>query len=139
MRTLRAMIERASVGAERMFLAEGSLAPIWLAWKADGKSFLVPQLVDDWDQSLGLIRALFEIEQIVSYVSVAEAWMTAGHEIEIISFVAEDQQLGLLRAWRAIRRDAAGKPSLGPLEFAEGAWQTEGRMVGLLPARGTRQ
>jgi hypothetical protein len=141
---LHTLIETTSATAGRVFLEEGALAPFWHAWKPSGESIVTAAPSDDYDTALALIRALFEIEQVVRYVSAAEAWMTIDSgqgpsESEVLSFAAEDQEQGLLRAHRLISRDRAGKPSLGALEFAEGAWTTEGRWVGLLPNSGTRQ
>ena len=67
--------------------------------------------------------------------------------VEVVQLQGEDQECGQLMAQMRIIRPASGKPYLKPMEWLidlpfipRGATvQSEGRMVGVLPVRGTRQ
>lgn len=154
MSELRKLIEAASVGAERIFRKDGEITrPIWHAYRADGTFFVQEATAPNKQTQWALIRVLFEIEHVVRYVQVMEAW-TLRHDVsreeadlmmatpkrsirnhpdrqEVVYFSAEDQHEGSMIAERLIVR-GKGKPSLGPLDFLpyiEGA----GRVVALLP------
>jgi hypothetical protein len=58
--------------------------------------------------------------------------------VEIVILSGEDETAGWCTARRVIIRPQHGKPYLGPLEI-DVFEVSEGRMVGLLPQRGTRQ
>jgi hypothetical protein len=163
---LRAMLAYASDYAERRFAKKGQLVGMWHAITSKGENIVEPGPPCDKDTAVAIIRAMFEIRDVVRYVFFDEAWtlykliqpdeMTrinrdglASHpeRVEVVMFQGEDAEWGQITAQRLIHRPAHGKPYLGPLEmlnelahFPRGAaLQSEGRMVGLLPVRGSKQ
>jgi hypothetical protein len=54
-------------------------------------------------------------------------------------FQAEDNEAGLITGHREIVRPKNGKPYLGPLQMMPSGMQSEGRLVGLLPRKGSLQ
>jgi hypothetical protein len=164
---LRAMLAYASDFCERRFAEHGEIVPMWHAVTASGENIIQPRPPLDKDTAVAMIRALFEIRNVVRYVFFDEAWTLlklvgpdemaridrdglAIHpeRVEVVVFQGEDAEWGQITAQRKIIRPAAGKPYLAPLELLEdlahlppdrGAIQSSGRMVGLLPVRGTKQ
>jgi hypothetical protein len=67
--------------------------------------------------------------------------------VEVVQIQGEEHEYGRIIASRAIIRPRIGRPHLGPLEMVndlpfiprDAVVQSEGRMVGMLPVRGTRQ
>jgi hypothetical protein len=162
---LREMIELASKASELSFKQTGMVAPTWYAIAAGGDLFELPPPHPNKDLALVMVRAFFEIRDVVRYVFVDEAWTilrrvddselasivdqgVAAHpdRVEVVAIMGEDRDAGLLAAHRRIMRPSGKRPYLAPLEMVvdlphvpEGAtFQSSGRMVGLLPARGTR-
>ena len=111
-----------------------------------------------------MIRAQFEMLDAVRCIYIGEAWTLtkdgtsveeinklvrergsiANHpdRIEIVQVQGEDCECGQIMAQRRIVRPANRKPYLDPLEIIVAPGDgvaSEGRMIGFLPPRGTRQ
>jgi len=157
---LRVMIEIASTFAERAFEFEGGVAPIWHAVTARGEHHVIPALPTDKNSAAVLMRAFFELHDVVRCLFIDEAWTVeaktqeerervrawvaehggiAGYpdRIEVVSMMCEDADAGQMTASRRIIRKRGHKPRLGPLVIHDmtGA-QSEGRLVGMVPQRG---
>jgi hypothetical protein len=160
---LRLMIERASRHVEGIFQATGHILPMWHAIKSNGKHIIMPAPeTDDKDTAAAIMRALFELEDVVCCLFIDEAWIIEAHNAgdarklnewiaqghgardhpnryEVVVFAAEDAN-SMLTARRPIIRPAHGKPKLGPLQIDDmRGVQSSGRMVGMLPRRATVQ
>jgi hypothetical protein len=157
---LRSLIELASTGAEASFAKHGGLAPFWHCVDAAGALHLVvPPPIDDKDFSAAIMKCFMEEHDIVRYCVVDEAWIAlltddaeareflssgrgvASHPLrkEVVMFSAEDES-GMLTAQREILRPSGRPPRLGPLVINDmQGWSGEGRLVGMLPRRGTVQ
>jgi hypothetical protein len=163
---LRDLIAFASDFCDRIFKAKGEIYPMWHAVTSDGKDIPIVSPLEDKDLSVAMIRALFDLRDVVRYVYIDEAWTLSRmvrpdedeqvrregiskhpDRVEIVMITGEDREYGgQLMAHRNIIRPRKGKPYLGPLQSIEdlpfippgGAATTEGRMVGLLPVRGAR-
>ena len=141
-----------------IFKSTGVLYPMWHAITETGDHRIVTP-PGDKDTASALMRAYFDLNDVVRYVFVDEAWtfmapadisptelnriMKAGLEdhpgrVEVVMYQAEDARAGSATAHRVIVRPSRGKPVLGPLSFFE-TTQSEGRFVGMLPQRGTVQ
>ena len=163
---LRKMIDHASAFCERHFAAKGEIAPMWHFINAKGEQFIEPHPPFDKDTSMALIRALFDLNDVVRYIYMGEAWTLdrmiktdemdeirrtglASHpdRCEIVQLQGEDSECGQLMGQRKIIRPKAGRPYLAPLQMTTdlpfiptGAHvESSGRMVGVLPVQGTRQ
>jgi hypothetical protein len=164
---LRAMLAYASHFCEREFARNGVVYPMWHATTSKGETIIETPASPDKDASVALIRALFEIRDVVRYVFFDEAWTLLKcvqpdemvridrdglrnhpERVEVVMFQGEDAEWGgQISAHRLIHRPASGKPYLGPFvtldelaHLPHGAVvQSEGRLVGLLPMRGTKQ
>jgi hypothetical protein len=153
---LREMIEIASESAEEQFARRGCVPAVWSAVTAKGEYMIIEPPHRDKDTSMFLLRVLFEIKDVIRCLFIDEAWTARGGEalrqwveqhgdihtypgrIEVIAFLGEDSEGGMINAHRRIIR-GAGKPKLGPLEYLEDFTQSEGRLVGMLPRRSTVQ
>lgn len=152
---LRDLLELASKGAEKVFAATGELLPMWHAETAAGVQMLVPSPpTANKDLAARLIKALFEERNVVRFVFFDEAWtlLSVSREeaiasgdlsihperVEVVMFAAEDREGGFLLGYRHILRAEDKKPTLGPL-VVEQSLEAEGRIVGMLPGRGTLQ
>jgi hypothetical protein len=154
---LRDLIAFASDFSERHFAAKGVIHPMWHAFTSSGEQFIEAPPFDDKDLAAAMIRALFDLRDVVRYVFIDEAW-TVERPItddeyrtvqriglsnfpgrsEIVMFSGEDREYGgMITAKRSIIRPK-GKPYLGPLVWDERYTHSEGRMVGMLPARGPK-
>lgn len=163
--TLQEFIVGCSYTAAKVFQLRGKLSPMWHAITRDGQHLMVPSPHPDKDAAVTLMRALFELRDVVRYVLINEAWtveveqrwpgeevealnersrqlggILADHpdRVEVLMLIGEDETAGLCTARRVIHRPPNAKPYLGPLEIDEFE-VSEGRLVGLLPQRGTRQ
>jgi hypothetical protein len=163
---LRDMLACASDFCEQRFERDGAIEPMWHAVTASGESFIEHALPDfDEPEAIATIHALFDLRDVVRYVFIYEAWTLAGllpademdrvsrsglaahpERIEVVTLQGEDRACGQIVAHRRIIRPAGRQPYLGALETMEevlhlprgAAIQFQGRMVGLLPVRGTR-
>jgi hypothetical protein len=160
---LRSMIERASRHVEGIFQVTGHILPMWHAIKSNGQHIITPApATDDKDMAAAIMRALFELEDVVCCLFIDEAWtieadnaadarkitewIAQGHGArdhpdrrEVVAFAAEDES-GMLTARRPIIRPAHGKPKLGPLQIDDmRGMESSGRMVGMLPRRAAVQ
>jgi hypothetical protein len=143
--------------ADKTFARTGTVAPMWHAVSEDGEHFVTASPLADKDQSIALIRSLFELRNVVRYIFIAEAWITkhpldekaveqvlevgvANYQdrVEIVMIMGEDYECEQITGQRRIIRPLKGKPRLGPLKITTPT-QLAGRMTSLLPARGTKQ
>jgi hypothetical protein len=164
-RDLDQLIEKASHFAEIMMREKGEVAPIWHMITNSGEEMieLTPQ-IESKDLAIALMKAMFECFRVVRYVHFTEAWVLdyrgdkarkikdedldkivqeglSNHpdRTEVVMFQAEDDEAGLITGHREIIRDK-GKPHLGPMNFFPTMnASSEGRLVGLLPRKGTLQ
>ena len=146
---LHDLIKHTSRATDKLYGENGKILPMYHIVMHDGSHSIVSSPHHDKDAATTMMRAYFEITPTRRYVFVAEAWtaeypqeptqpiiMPSQHpdRIEIIMFLGEDRDIGMLSASRRIIRPPNGKPHLGPLEFNDITGATmEGRMVGLLP------
>ncbi|TYL87461.1 hypothetical protein [Bradyrhizobium cytisi] len=166
-RELRKMLDCASAFCERHFAAKGEIAPMWHAVTSDGRTLIEAHPVElGKDLAAAMIRTFFDLRDVVRYVYIGEAWTLnrmirpEEHEelfrkglsqhpdrVEVVQLQGEDRDYGQIIMSRDIIRPNKGKPYLGPLQdindlphIPAGAHvQSEGRMIGMLPVRGTRQ
>ena len=160
---LRTMLDYASGFAEGRFAEFGAIKPIWYAVTLSGDSIITPPLAgaQDKDESIAMIRELFESRDVVRYLFIDEAWTLdtpveraelgriereglRNHpaRVEVVMFTGEDYEAGLILAQRRIFRPQGGKAYLGPLSMqgelpamagGERTVEITGGMVGLLP------
>src|SRR5215471_4576419 len=146
-----ARLVKKTVGtASRLFKKDGAIyVPIWIAFKPDGQCFIVK------DAPVPLLRALFELEDVVRYVVATEAWMVDAclepdkplpppgtarshpDRVECIYVSAEDAHEGCLVAMREIIR-SGGPAKLGPLTMGKPRVRS-GSAFDLLPRKGAVQ
>ena len=165
---LRDMFSYASEWADQQFRRTGRVVGMWHAVPSSGDMFVMLKPHPDKDIGVAMIRALFDLRDVVRYIFVDEAWMLIKQpalsaeelesakrgmiwdhpdRIEVVMFSGEDAACGQIMARRRIFRPEKGKPYLGPFEWMTNLlpnkpgsiWHSEGRMVGLLPVRGMRQ
>jgi len=164
---LRRMLDCASDFCERHFAKKGEIAPMWHAVCSDGQTIIEPHPTYlGKDMAAAMIRSFFDLRDVIRYVYIGEAWtlnrMIRPEEqeeifrkglsehpdrVEVVQIQGEDHEYGQIIASREIIRPEHGRPYLGPLlmvsdlpHVPRGATiQSEGRMVGMLPVRGTRQ
>jgi len=154
---LRSLIELASWKIEKIFRIRGEILAMWHYVKADGEHVIMPPPAVDKDISCTLMRVLFEIDNVVRYLFIDEAWMAhieddakladwlkSGHPVrahpkrrEIVVFAGEDSE-SAMQAHRDIIRPQHGKPHLGPLVF-DHFTESQGRLIGMLPRKGALQ
>lgn len=153
---LRMLIEHASDWAEKQFGRKGRLWPMWHAVKANGDHIVMEAPPGSKDESAAMVRAFFELNDVVRCLFIDEAWIAVGGEelrrwveennqqiatypgrVEVVAFMGEDDVDGMLTAHRKIIR-GEGKPKLGPLTVNERWDNAQGRLVGMLPRRAAR-
>lgn len=166
-RDLRLMLEQASGFCERLFAKKREIAPMWHAVTSAGETIIEPHpTMLSKDMGAAVMRAFFDFKDVVRYVYVGEAWTLkriirpdeqqaifrkgiADHpeRVEVVQIMGEDQECGHVLLTRDIIRPQRGAPYLGPLRSLDDLpfiphnahTQAEGRMIGMLPMRGTRQ
>jgi hypothetical protein len=160
LRDAEKLIQLASNVAGPMFRQQGRLLPMYHALGANGQHAIIPLPPDEKDAWPVIAKAAFKEIDAVAFVFISEAWireMTPATRDEamrlrdewlqrgiandplrkeVVVFNAEDDQGGLCGHRPIIRHK--GRPHLGELEV-ETFTESEGRMVGLLPVRGTVQ
>ena len=148
---LKELIQFASAQAETIFRRTGEVLPMWHAIKADGEQMIIPSPCEDKDMAVSLIKALFELESVETFVFMSEAWILhagPGADIdginrrglsehpdrrEAIMFAAENRDGEEQTACRFILRPEHGKAKLSPLKMDDMKnRESSGRMVGLL-------
>lgn len=161
MSTLRQFIEGASHRSEKIFRERGELLPMWHCCRRDGGQHVFGALSQSKDVHVMLIRAYFELNNVVRYCFIDEAWIVAAIDNptpeqlaaveraaitgaaasparqEVVMFTAEDHAEGMLMARRFIIRRPHTPPTLGPLLVDPPGGELEGRMIGLLPRPNT--
>lgn len=160
--TLQEFIVGCSDAAAKVFHLRGRISPMWHVVTRDGEHLMMNH---DKDTAVALIRVAFELHDVVRYVFISEAWQVelktipgesfaesaararelhaeplANHSegFEVLDLTGEDEAAGLITARQRIIRPTRSAAYLGPLEIVTPDF-SEGRMVGLLPQRGTRQ
>jgi hypothetical protein len=164
---LRRMLDYASEFCDRQFAKKGEIAPMWHAITSSGETIIEPHPTYlGKDKAAAMIRSFFDLRDVVRYVYIGEAWtlnrMIKPEEqeeifrnglsehpdrVEVVQIQGEDHVYGQIIASREIFRPRVGKPYLGPVQMVNdlpfiprgAAVTSEGRMVGMLPVRGTRQ
>ena len=154
---LRMLIENASDWAEKIFARKGQILPMWHAVTSNGEHVVMDAPSSDKDTSAVIVRAFFELNDVVRCLFIDEAWTAQGGEelrkwveehnqqiatypnrVEVVAFMGEDDADGMITAHRRIIR-GQGKPKLGSLEYIDWAGgESSGRLVGMLPRRGAR-
>lgn len=150
---LKDLIEFASAQAEKIFRSSGKLLPMYHAFKSNGEQLVFNSPPGNKDVSVGIVKIIFEKEDVESYVFMSEAWMvstTPDHEPdleammrrgleyhperrEVIAFSAEDREGNAQTAFRFILRPEHGKARLTKLALDDMTnRESAGRMVGLL-------
>jgi hypothetical protein len=161
MRDALALMEIASPWAAESFREHGEIHPMYHALCTDGRHAVMPVRGDDRDEWVAAARKAFERIDAVAYVFICEGWareMMPADEaeamrlraewlksgiandpkrIEVVMLIAEDAE-GIVMASRRIIRHK-GRPHLGKLKVDDTIKSMEGRMVGLLSIRETRQ
>jgi hypothetical protein len=162
---LRVMIERASRYAEKAVVDSGGIATMWHAVTEDGRDVILPPppkcdkditafLVRAVLQNIGAVRVVFidecwtiRFEGALAEMALAdiESWLAEHGTLEdyegrseIVSFTAEDIDGCMLTGMREITRHNDGTMTLGPLQIDRPEY-SEGRFVGMLEPKGTRQ
>jgi hypothetical protein len=158
---LRVMIERASRYAERAVADSGGICTMWHAVTEDGRDVIMPPPHADKDVGAFLIRLVLKQLGAVRVVFIDECWTInipatkeniarverfmaeqgsmedlEGRE-EVVAFNAEDVDGFALCGHRVIERHN-GTMTLGPLIIEQPKY-SEGRFVGMLEPRGTKQ
>jgi hypothetical protein len=165
--TLQEFVTGCSETAAKVFHLRGHISPMWHAVTRDGEHMMTPSPCPYKDDAMALMRAMFELHDVVRCCFIQEAWqivlklepgedmealyararssLIAGslqdqpHDhVEVLDLSGEDETAGLCTARRVIIRPHNGKPYLGPLEIVTPE-TAEGRTIGMLPQRGTRQ
>jgi transcriptional regulator with XRE-family HTH domain len=164
MMTLQEFVTGCSEAAANVFQLRGHISPMWHCVTRAGEHMITPSPSDNKDTAVALLRAAFELHDVVRYVFIDEAWQVnvtgrLGEDaealsargrklggtlqdhperVEVLLLAGEDETAGMCTARRVIIRPPHGKAYLGPLEIDTPGF-SEGRMIGLLPQRGTRQ
>ena len=161
MTTLREFIETASHNVEKIFRKTGVIRPMVHCVTRDGEVLVFPSLDGDKDVAALMMRALFELRDVVRYVLIDEAWIVEAlgenatpekiaavkkaaitgasaspDRVEVVMFCAEDHAEGQLMGRRQIIRPQgpyAKPPYLAPIEIDPEGGMLQGRFVGLLP------
>jgi hypothetical protein len=164
--TLRQMVDMASDNAERNMREHGEIHQIWHAQMRNGETMVLSTVLETKDQTAEAVRKVFAEADAVRCVSTHESWYLeplgeteyrqlqkdyyakgksmADHpkRKEGVAIFAEDEDGNFITAMRSIIRgrngDPDSKPILGPLKILE-TTRLEGRLVGMLPPRGTKQ
>jgi len=152
---LKELMDFACNAGSATFLRHGQLRPVYHLIKRDGESVVMGAPHPNKDLAVAMLKAYMQINDIVRYVMMSEAWVAKmgnvteaeaeavkhtaatkgladhpGRE-EVLHFIGEDAE-GVVQASRDIIRPANGKPTLGPLRMYQSS-HAEGRMIGLLP------
>lgn len=147
---LTELIEFASAQAEKIFRTTGVIYPMWHAIKANGEQLIMRHPdIPEKDLAVALVKVQFELEDVVTYVFISEAWILHTTEErdpviptslefhpdrrEAIMFSAGDDKGQEQTARRYILRPEHGKAKLAPLIMDDMTnLSSSGRMVGLL-------
>lgn len=154
---LCALIAFAAEQAAKIFHTNGRVLPMYHAVTRDGTNVILDPPHENKDTAVILVRAFFELHDVVRYCFIDEAWVldASARKItnaewerirreglsqhpdrrEMLLVSGEDHASGLVTAHRFILRPEHGKATLTPLEYFDLPKGTSsvGRMVGLLP------
>lgn len=155
------LVRIAARQAERLFKKQRQIHPLYHYVKADGSQqvFVPPPWCKTKDAMVALAKSVFETDEAVAYVFLNEIWQwhteTSRKEAEAaldrvggtlanmpgrtehVMMMGEDGQ-GMVFGTMQIHRPAGRQPYLGELKIDRPP-AMEGRMVGLLPRRETKQ
>jgi hypothetical protein len=159
MTTLKDFVTTADSSTVRIFKMVGKMLPMYHVVDGDGDELVFPSPDCDKDTAVRAVRAVLKRVRATRVLYIDEAWVVSSdgdedkarametHQsgggglehypgrMEVVLYVAEDEDEGALMARREITRDADGTPTLGPLVFYEAFGRHEGRMAGMLPRR----
>lgn len=146
------MMDRATCVA---FEKLGCMHPLYHMTDKDGNEHVIPAPPLPKDLVVMLVRDMLKTMGATRVVMIDEAWVISGGaeveglveehgsvehtpgRIEVVIYAAEDETEGSIMASRQILRDG-DEATLGPLEFTSRERdQQSGRMVGLLPVKGS--
>jgi hypothetical protein len=156
--TLEKLIRSVDQKVCMIFDATGVVYPMWHCVLPNGDIHVLVPPFDDKDATARVMRAYFKMTGITSFCFVDEAWtvvlpvsregeipelMRRGvskhpERCEVLAYIAEYES-GSTSGHRPILRAPGSKPKLGPLEIFPRPPRSEGRLVGMLPQRGTMQ
>lgn len=153
--TLHQLIAVASSYAEMCMDLEGEVKPVYHVQTRDGKDILIPvPPTRDKDRMMTSLRFMLGMLDATRYVGTVEAWHVKAEDergvaaceawleqhnsladypgrVEVVHFIAEDEDGRVLTGERRIIREPGQKPRLDMLTV-EAPVLSHGRMVGLL-------
>lgn len=158
MKDAEQLVRFAARQAEKLFKRQGVIHPLYHYVRADGEQgvFAPPPWCKSKDQMVALAKSVFKAEEAIAYVFLNEIWqlrLRAGVDVAIERFggtlenapgrtehimMAGEDERGMVMGTMQIHRPGNGSAFLGKLKIDRPA-DMEGRMVGLLPARGSKQ
>jgi len=158
MSELHEFVKEISNMVTELFNKNHEIFPMYHFINRKGEHMITPPPIlkeeheDKKGMQLAIIREFIKEKDIVRYCFFDEAWMAVlepkeeyvkpeqhPQRREIILFNAEDENLGQITATRDIIRPVNASPCLGPLQFDTLGGLLSGRMVGMLPPKGTAQ
>jgi hypothetical protein len=90
---LRDLVQRASAHVSSIFSKDGAIyAPFWHAITSSGRALILAPEIADKDIAVAAVRAAFEQEDVVRYVSIAEAWVLKKKASDIVQGEIERYQ-----------------------------------------------
>jgi hypothetical protein len=158
MSKLKEFLDRVNGDIEKVFDLQGEIkAPLWFAFTADERSILIPTPLEGpehKDVVAAAVREIFQDQDVVRYVHVAEAWalMQATQEqldetkdksvkdiegrTEVVLLSAEDKETG--ESYLYLREiDRSGpRPVLKASPDDGKGWLSEGRFVSMFKEHG---
>jgi hypothetical protein len=159
--TAERLVKFAARRAETIFKRKGQVLWMYHYVCEDGNHglFVPPAWCTSKDQIVAAAKALFEKERVIAYVFINEVWTLEKPErtreqvdallkqygslehvpgrVENVLLMGEDAK-GMVYGKMVINRPEGREPYLSKLEIQHPD-SMEGRMIGLLPQRGTRQ
>jgi hypothetical protein len=153
--TLKEIIQHLGEKCEWFMAQQGFVTPMYHIVTRDGFHLILAPPDKNKNIAVEKIRILLKLVDAVLYGFCDEAWMASytpeevqdptiarpedrPNREEIVLIQAECEREGELTARRKIIRTKGKPPVLGPLEI-DRYDQSSGRMVGILPQRGTVQ
>ena len=137
--------------AKSRFAENHEVRPMWIAETNDNTLMMVPGLIEDKDEQIAALRAIFKAKHVVRYVMIQEAWMVELRPDNVASIAAAklmapskhpdrrevlivhaESKTECTSATYYILRPERGTPTLSPPKFAPRSTFSEGRMFELL-------
>jgi hypothetical protein len=152
-------LDHTVASTRRLFDEVNEIHPMYHIITGTGEEVIVPRLPGDKDRAVMAIRLLMKAARATRYAMIDEAWMldtkdealarrAQSGEVsvknipgrkEVVIICIEDESAGEILAHMEIIRPEGEKPYLGPVIVQPEGGVSEGRMVGLLPGKGTPQ